>query len=95
MVAIYTKYQDLGYHVLGVSLDSKRDSWLAAIAKDDLNWAHVSDLKGWSNEAAKLYGVSAIPHTVLLDPDGKIIARGLRGDELEATLAEIFGVENK
>lgn len=90
MVEIYSKYHEKGYDVLGVSLDSKRPNWLEAISKDNLTWAHLSDLKGWSNEAAKLYGVSSIPHTVLLDPNGKIIARGLRGDELEAKLADIF-----
>lgn len=90
MVEIYNTYHEKGYDVLGVSLDSKKPNWLEAIAKDNLTWDHLSDLKGWSNEAAKLYGVSAIPHTVLLDPKGKIIARGLRGDELEAKLAEIF-----
>ena len=95
MVGIYNTYHNKGYNVFGVSLDSKRANWLEAISKDGLNWAHVSDLKGWSNEAAKLYGVSSIPHTVLLDPQGKIIARGLRGDELEETLAEIFATDKE
>ena len=93
MVAIYNKYHDKGYNVYGVSLDAKRDRWLQAIADDELTWDHVSDLKGWSNDAAKLYGVNSIPHTVLLDPNGVIIARGLRGDELEAKLAEVFASE--
>jgi peroxiredoxin len=93
MVEIYHTYHAKGYNVLGVSLDSKRANWLKAITKDKLTWDHVSDLEGWSNAAAKLYGVSSIPHTVLLDPQGKIIARGLRGDELEAKLAEIFAAD--
>jgi peroxiredoxin len=93
MVAIYNTYHDKGYNVLGVSLDAKRDRWLQAIADDELTWYHVSDLKGWKNAAAKLYGVNSIPHTVLLDPNGVIIARGLRGDELEAKLATIFASE--
>ncbi len=77
--------------MLGVSLDSDKQRWLDAIAKDGLIWKHVSDLKGWQNEAAKLYGVSSIPHTVLLDREGKIIARNLRGPQLDAKLREIFG----
>ncbi len=87
----YAKYHDKGFDVLGVSLDKTKDSWLAAIEKDGLIWHHVSDLKGWQNEAAKLYGVTSIPHTVLLDKEGKIIARNLRGEALDAKLAEIFG----
>ena len=90
MVEIYNTYHDKGYNVLGVSLDSKRDRWLQAIQTDKLYWNHLSDLKKWDNEAAALYGVSAIPHTVLIDPQGKIIARGLNGDELESKLEEIF-----
>lgn len=87
----YAKYHDKGFDVLGVSLDKTKESWLAAIEKDGLIWNHVSDLKGWQNEAAKLYGVTSIPHTVLLDKEGKIIARNLRGEALDAKLAEIFG----
>jgi peroxiredoxin len=87
----YAKYHEKGFDVLGVSLDKTKESWLAAIEKDGLIWHHVSDLKGWQNEAAKLYGVTSIPHTVLLDKEGKIIARNLRGEALDAKLAEIFG----
>ena len=76
--------------MLGVSLDQKEDRWLKAIADDELEWAHVSDLQGWSNAAAKLYGVSSIPHTVLIDPNGVIIARGLRTKALDEKLASIF-----
>jgi len=93
MVAIYHKYHDKGYDVFGVSLDQKEDRWLKAITDDELVWDHVSDLKGWSNAASKLYGVSSIPHTVLIDPQGIIVARGLRTKELEAKLAEIFAAE--
>ena len=91
VVAAYKKYHEKGFDVLGVSLDKTKDRWVQAIKKDGLMWHHVSDLKGWKNEAAKLYGVSSIPATVLLDKDGKIIARNLRGPALEAKLAEIFG----
>ncbi|HHM20572.1 MAG TPA: TlpA family protein disulfide reductase [Bacteroidetes bacterium] len=91
VVAAYKKYHDKGFDVLGVSLDRDKNRWLQAIERDGLIWNHVSDLKGWKNEAAKLYGVSSIPATVLLDREGKIIARNLRGPQLEAKLKEIFG----
>lgn len=91
VVKIYEKYKDMGFEVLGVSLDKKKDPWLKAIAKDKLTWAHVSDLKGWKNEAAAMYGVRSIPHTVLLDKDGKIIAQKLRSGALERELKKIFG----
>jgi len=91
VVEAYQKYHDKGFDVLGVSLDKTKDRWLAAIEKDGLLWHHVSDLKGWQNAAARLYGVRSIPHTVLLDKDGKIITRGLRGEALITKLEEIFG----
>ncbi|MEY3051534.1 MAG: hypothetical protein RLY31_1319 [Bacteroidota bacterium] len=90
VVRMYQQYQPKGFDILGVSLDRTRDPWLAAIEKDGLTWTHVSDLKGWGNEAARMYGVSSIPHTVLVDRDGKIIARNLRGPQLEAKLRELF-----
>ncbi len=90
VVRMYQQYQPKGFDILGVSLDRTRDPWLAAIEKDGLTWTHVSDLKGWGNEAARLYGVSSIPHTVLVDREGKIIARNLRGAQLEAKLKELF-----
>lgn len=77
---------------MSVSLDSDKQKWIAAIAADKLTWPnHVSDLKQWSNEVAKMYQVSGIPFTVLIDADGKIINTKLRGPELEATLQRIFG----
>ncbi len=88
---LYDKYHEKGFDILGVSLDSDRQRWLDAIAKDGLIWHHVSDLKGWKNEAGQLYQVSSIPHTVLVDPQGKIIARNLRGQALEQKLAELLG----
>ncbi|MFK7845306.1 MAG: peroxiredoxin family protein [Rhodothermales bacterium] len=88
---VYAKYKNKGFEILGVSLDKSKDRWVKAIAQDDLPWPHVSDLKQWKNEAAKLYGVSSIPYTVLLDREGKIIATKLRGPALEAKLAEVFG----
>ena len=91
VVRLYNEYRSKGFDILGVSLDRSKEPWLAAIEKDGLTWSHVSDLQGWGNAAAKLYGVSSIPHTVLLDKDGKIIARNLRGEALEAKLKSIFG----
>lgn len=87
---VYDTYKDKGFEILGVSLDNTRDRWLQAIEQDGLPWLHVSDLQGWKNEVAKLYSVSSIPHTILLDAEGRIIARGLRGEQLEAKLAELF-----
>ncbi len=91
VVEAYNHYHAKGFDVLGVSLDKDKPRWLDAIAKDGLIWHHVSDLKGWQNSAAQLYGVTSIPHTVLVDKDGKIIARNLRGDALTAKLKELFG----
>jgi len=90
VVKLYNAYKDKGFEILGVSLDRDRQRWLEAIAQDELTWPHVSDLQQWSNSAAQLYGVNSIPHTVLVDRQGKIIARNLRGDALAQKLAEIF-----
>lgn len=90
VVKAFEQYKDKGFTILGVSLDSKKDYWLSAIASDHLNWLQVSDLKAWSNEAARLYGVSGIPQNFLLDPQGKIIAKNLRGDALVNKLKEIL-----
>lgn len=88
---LYNKYADQGFEVLGVSLDKTKSRWVQAIEKDGLSWQHVSDLKGWGNEAAKMYSVRSIPHTVLLDEEGRIIARNLRGSDLDQRLKKIFG----
>lgn len=88
---LFHKYKHHGFDILGVSLDTDRNRWLEAIEKDGLTWHQVSDLKGWRNEAGQLYSVTSIPHTVLLDKEGRIIARKLRGGALEDTLKEIFG----
>ncbi len=90
---VYDVYKEQGFEILGVSLDRTQDRWLKAIEQDGLQWLQVSDLKGWKNEVAQMYSVSSIPHTILLDAEGKIIARGLRGAQLEAKLAEIFGAD--
>ena len=92
VVKAYNHYKDKGLAILGVSLDgeSNRDAWFAAIKKDGLAWTQVSDLKGFKNEAALLYGVDAIPQNFLVGPDGRIVARNLRGEDLEKKLDEIF-----
>lgn len=90
-VKLYEKYHDKGFEIYAVSLDKTKDAWLKAIEKDNLTWIHVSDLKFWQSAGAKTYNVRGIPHTVLLDKEGKIIATGLRGAELEKKLVELFG----
>ena len=92
VVAMYQKYHDKGFEVFSVSLDRDKESWKRAIAADGLVWPnHVSDLKYWSSEAARTYGVSSIPSTFLLDQNGRIIAKNLRGEALTKALQQIFG----
>jgi len=90
IVKAYQKYKSKGFDVFAVSLDRTKEAWLKAIKDDKLTWTHVSDLKYWNSEAAKLYGVRAIPSNVLIDPDGIIIARNLKGEELHKKLAELL-----
>ena len=92
VVKAYAKYHPKGFEILGVSLDNDkgRENWLKAIEKDQLTWPQVSDLKYWENEVARQYGVRAIPQNFLLDKNGKIIAKNLRGKALEEKLAEIL-----
>jgi thiol-disulfide isomerase/thioredoxin len=92
VVKLYEKYKDDGFTVMSVSLDKDGTKWLQAIEKDNLSWPnHVSDLNGWASAAPKVYGVSGIPFTVLIDRDGTIIKTKLRGMELTNELARIFG----
>jgi Peroxiredoxin len=90
VVRLYQQYHGKGFEILGVSLDRGKEEWLKAIKDDGLAWTHVSDLKYWQNAAARLYGVNSIPQSFLLDKDGKIIAKGLRGEELANKLAALF-----
>jgi thiol-disulfide isomerase/thioredoxin len=92
VVAAYNKYHPKGFEIYGVSLDKDKAKWLQAIQQDGLIWKHVSDLGGWGSAPAQAYGVNSIPATVLLDKEGKIIARNLRGPALEQKLAQIFGI---
>jgi len=87
----YNKYKSKNFVVLGVSLDDKGNKWKEAVAKDGMPWAQVSDLQGWRNAAASQYGIQAIPFNFLVNPDGVIIARDLRGGALEKKLAEVLG----
>jgi len=91
VVKLYEKYKKDGFEILGVSLDRSKDKWLQAVDKDELEWPQVSDLKGWQNEVAQMYSVKSIPHTILLDQDGKILAHKLRGPNLDNALKELFG----
>ena len=91
VVRMYNKYNDQGFEVFSVSLDKDKGRWVQAIEKDGLDWTHVSDLAWWNSAAAKTYNVHSIPATFLLDREGKIIAKNLRGPALEAKLSEIFG----
>ncbi len=90
MVKIYKKYHAKGLEVLGVSLDKDKAKWTEAIEKDKLEWNHVSDLGAWESASAKLYNVTSIPQTFLLDKEGKIVAKGLRAEGLEARLEELL-----
>ncbi len=90
VVRVYHKFKNQGFTVFGVSLDRKKEDWLRAIAEDKLAWTHVSDLKYWQSEAAKTYNITGIPFSLLLDPNGIIIAKNLRGAALEKKLAEVF-----
>lgn len=91
VVRLYQQYHEKGFEVFSVSLDKDKNSWIKAIEKDNLLWPnHVSDLKYWSSEGAKIYGVSSIPSTFLIDKDGRIIAKNLRGVELANKLESLF-----
>ncbi len=87
----YSRYNKSNFEILSISLDKDRGQWLKAIEEDNLDWPQLSDLNGWNNEVSKTYGVQSIPDNFLIDPKGKIIAKGLRGDQLLQKLSEIFG----
>jgi len=91
VVAAFNKFKNKNFTVLGVSLDKARDPWIEAIKQDKLTWTHVSDLKFWNNEVAVKYRVQQIPQNMLIGPDGKIVAKNLRGEELQSKLCELLG----
>ncbi|HEV2482623.1 MAG TPA: TlpA disulfide reductase family protein [Puia sp.] len=90
LVKQYALYKDKGFQILSVSLDDHADRWKEAIAQDGLHWLQVSDLLGWNNAACKLYAIRAVPSSFLVDPQGKIVATGLRGEELARRLSAIY-----
>ncbi len=90
VVKLYNQYKDKGFEIVGISLDRDKKEWVDAIAADGLTWPQMSDLKFWQSEAAKLYSVNSIPYTILLDKEGKIIAKGLYAEQLDEKLAELI-----
>jgi len=86
IVATYNKYVHKNFTILGVSMDSDKNKWLEAIEADGLIWSHVSTLEGWDNPVGKKYAVNGIPHAVLIDPEGKIVKRGIHAGELDEIL---------
>ena len=92
VVLAYNRYKGQNFHIIGVSLDrpGQKEKWMKAIHDDGLTWTHVSDLKFWDNEVAKQYGIQSIPQNLLLDPEGKIIAKNLQGEELNEKLRKIL-----
>jgi peroxiredoxin len=93
VVASYNKFKEKNFTVFGVSLDrpGQKENWINAIKQDKLTWTHGSDLQFWNNAAAQLYKVSGIPFNILVDPNGKIVGRNLRGADLDAKLCEMLG----
>ncbi|MBK7628544.1 MAG: AhpC/TSA family protein [Bacteroidales bacterium] len=93
VVKVYAEFNKKGFDVFGVSLDQSKEDWVKAIADDKLTWTHVSDLQYWSNAAAKMYAVNAIPANFLLDETGTIIGRNLRGEDLYNKVNEVLGAK--
>ena len=91
VVKAYNKFKDKNFTILSVSLDQSKNAWMKAINADHLTWNHVSDLQQWNNEVARMYHIQSIPGNFLIDPKGKIIARDLRGADLEKKLCELLG----
>lgn len=90
VVEIFKEFNPKGFQILGVSFDKSQQAWIEAIHDDHLTWPHVSDLQGWKNAAGQLYGINSIPHTTLIDPDGKIVANRFEHEELRILLEEIY-----
>ena len=88
VVAAYNRFKDKGLEIIGVSFDSKKLQWSAAVEKLGMTWPQMSDLKGWESSAAAVYGIRSIPSNILIDPQGKIVAMDLRENRLQEVLAE-------
>jgi peroxiredoxin len=91
VVAVYNRFKNKNFTVLGISLDKSKEAWVKAIDDDKLTWTHISDLKFWSNEVAVKYHIESIPQNFLVGPDGKIVAKNLHGEELQSKLCELLG----
>ena len=91
VVKAYETYHAKGFDVVGLSFDNKKEPWVQAIADQNMPWTHLSDLKGWRTVASGVYDVNSIPDNLLIDPQGKIVARGLRAQALQDKLKDIFG----
>ena len=89
MVKLYKQFKEKDFTILGVSIDKDKDAWMKAIRMDKLNWIQLSDLKFWTSPVVKLYSIDSIPYTVLIDKEGKIVAKGLHGDSLYSKIANI------
>ena len=90
LVELYKQYKNKGFEIVGISLDSKPEAWAKGVKDLNITWTQLSDLKGWQNAGAALYGVNSIPHTVLVDKDGTIIAKNIHGEEIDAKLQEVL-----
>ena len=88
LVRLYAEQKDNGLGIIGISLDNDHSNWENAIKKDGITWLQLSDLQGWDNAAARMYNVNSIPHTIVVDANGTIIAEGLRGEELDTFIKQ-------
>jgi hypothetical protein len=88
VVALYNDYHAKGLGIIGISLDKDKASWKQAVNKLDMMWMHLSDLQGWDSAVARLFNVNSIPHTVVVNGQGTILAQGLRGDDLRQFIAD-------
>lgn len=91
LVELYKQYKNKGFEIVGISLDGDADAWAKGVKDLGITWVQLSDLKGWQNAGAALYGVNSIPHTVLVDKDGTIIAKNIHGEEVDAKVKEALG----
>jgi len=92
VVAAYNKYHKQGFEVVGLSFDKYKSEWTDAIESWNMPWIHLADLKGWDTKAVHVYGIHSIPDNILINPDGIIVARGLRGAQLDKTLSKYISV---
>jgi thiol-disulfide isomerase/thioredoxin len=90
VVQAYKNFSGRNFTILGVSLDREKDAWTGAVRQDGLTWTHVSDLAFWNSKAVSTYGFQSIPFNVLIDPNGTVVAMGLRGPALQQKLAEVL-----